>query len=168
MVFSPLETGYRCGILYRLLVLCTIIGPLQLCELTLFMTELFCRHDYMDHIQASLATLLFPPTHRAWPENFSSYRDRLRGVCTKQFIVVTVFQFVETLSLLALWTFLEEEHIPMVPTLIVVISWSVARIVCHIGYYVFILLPFYIFEGDNCTRRRGKYCFILCKTNLKC
>ena len=118
----------------------------------------------MDHIQASVATLLFPPTHRAWPENFASYKDRLRGVATKQFNVVTGFQFVETLILLALWAFLMEDHVYIVPTLIAVISWSVARIICHIGYYVFFLFPFYIWEWDNCTRRRGTTHFTATKT----
>ncbi|OQV24669.1 putative Alpha-(1,3)-fucosyltransferase C [Hypsibius exemplaris] len=111
--------------------------------------------DYMDHLQASLATLLFPPTHRAWPENFESWRDRFRAVLTKQFVVVTVFQLVETCALLALWTFLLDVHVPVLSTLIAVISWTVARIICHVCYYVFILFPFYISEWEDCCRRRG-------------
>ncbi|GAV02918.1 hypothetical protein RvY_13420 [Ramazzottius varieornatus] len=113
------------------------------------------RHDYLAHFQAALATLLFPPTNKAWPENFLLWRDRFRAVATKQFVVVTVFQFLETEALLWIWVFLADANVPVLPTLLAVTGWTVLRILCHVGYYVFLLFPLYTCEWEQCTRRRG-------------
>lgn len=114
------------------------------------------RHDYLAHFQAALATLLFPPTNKAWPENFLLWRDRFRAVATKQFVVVTVFQFLETEALLWIWVFLANANVPVLPTLLAVTGWTVLRIICHVGYYVFLLFPLYTCEWEQCMRRRGK------------
>ncbi|XP_055339422.1 uncharacterized protein LOC129589000 [Paramacrobiotus metropolitanus] len=113
------------------------------------------RDDWFEHVQASIASLILPPTNKAWPTDFLSWKHRLRAVLTRQFCVVTVFQFVETVIMLGIWCATASYQFVVVVTAVPVVVWITGRMIFHVLYYAFVLFPFYTREWETCVRRRG-------------
>ncbi|XP_055357629.1 uncharacterized protein LOC129602592 [Paramacrobiotus metropolitanus] len=130
------------------------------------------RSPTINHLRATLVSVLLPPT-ASWHEHAQRRKHgqkesvcaRIRGGLRMQFILVSLFQFLESGVLIGIWLYCRFDEIKLfykIATPTMVLSLLLIRPIVDVLCQMLLLSPVSIDEAEHCDRFKG----LVAKTRL--